>query len=82
MLPVGIHISEITDSGTVPMTGPIAADIETGPNDTPVARPVVGPTVAMAGDPDVQIAVVVTFCVVPSEYVPIAVSWVVLPNPA
>src|SRR6202043_224530 len=52
------------------------------PSDTPVARPVVGPTVATGVALEVQFAMLVTFAVEPSEYVPVAVSWVEIPTGA
>jgi hypothetical protein len=57
----------------------MVAQIVAEPADTPIARPVVGRIVATIGVSELQVAAVVTFCVVPSEYVPVAVSCVVIP---
>jgi hypothetical protein len=80
-LPVGDHTPVTTFSGTVALTDPIVAEIVVDPSETPVVRPVVGPTVAMDGVPDAQLATLVTIAIVPSEYVPVAVSCRVSPTP-
>ncbi len=78
ILPVGTQAFVTTDTDAVALTDPMAADMLAEPSDTPDTRPVVGPTVAMDGVPEVQLAAVVTFCMLPSEKVPVAVSWVVV----
>ena len=64
----------VTDNGAVPVIDPTVAEIVAVPIDTPVARPVAGPIVATDGVSEVQLAAVVTLCVLPSEYVPVLVS--------
>lgn len=81
MLPVGTHIPVMIDSETVAVTEPMDAVRVEEPSDTPVERPVVGPTVATAGVLDVHVAEFVTFAVVPSEYVPLAVNCWSSPTP-
>lgn len=63
-----------TVNGALAPTDPMVAEIVAEPTERPVASPVDGPTVATDGVSEVQLAAVVTFCVVPSEYVPVAVS--------
>jgi len=65
----------------VSVVEPIMAEIAVDPSDTPVTKPVVGPTVATEEESDVQLATLVTFTVVPSEYVPVAVSCLTIPTP-
>lgn len=50
------------------------------PEDTPMARPVAAPTVAMAGDADTQAELVVTLRVEPSEYFAVAVNCCLAPT--
>ena len=64
----------VIDSGADAVTEPMAAVIVVDPRATPVMMPVVGPTVAMDVALELQLALVDTFIVVPSEYVPVAVS--------
>src|SRR5271169_6444430 len=82
MLPVGNQALAITDSGAVPTIDPIVAEIVAEPVDTPVRRPVVGPIVAKDNVSEAQLARVVTVCVLPSEYVPVALSCWTIPTPA
>ncbi len=69
------------ESGIVAATDPIAAEIVVGPSDMPAVNPEVGSTVATDGVPDVHVARVVTFPVVASEYVPVAVNCRTSPIP-
>jgi hypothetical protein len=71
--PVGNHEVVTIESAAVEVTVPIVAEIVVDPSATPVATPVVGPTVAI-GELDVQVAIFVTFVVVESEYVAVAVN--------
>jgi hypothetical protein len=56
------------------VTAPMVAEIFVVPTATPVARPVVGLTVATVGVLETQLAASVKIRVVASEYVPVAVS--------
>jgi len=82
MLAVGDQELAMIASGTEPLTGPSAAEMIVEPIGIPVATPVVGPTDVTDGLAEVQIAELVTFAVVPSEYVPVAFSCVLSPTPA
>jgi hypothetical protein len=64
---IAIDTNATTDNGVVAVIDPIVAEIVAEPADTPVASPVDGPMVAADGVSEVQLAAVVTFCVVPSE---------------
>ena len=69
----------VTVREAVALTPPCAAVIVTGPPAfTPVATPL-ALMVAMVVSDDVHVAVLVRFCVVPSEYWPVAVYGWVLP---
>jgi hypothetical protein len=73
ILPVGSQRAT-TDSGLVPVTVPIAAEIVVDPSETPVATPVVAPIVATDCVLELQVAIVVTSFVLPSENVPVAAN--------
>ena len=67
MLPVGTQVPVIIDSDTIAVTDPIEAVMVEDPRETPVARPVVGPTVATDDVLDVHVAAFVLSAVLPSE---------------
>ena len=79
---MGDHTPVTMVSDTVALTDPIVAEIVVAPSDTPFARPVVGPTVATDCAADDHVATLVTFAVVASEYVPVAVNCRGNPIPA
>jgi hypothetical protein len=62
------------ESAAVELTAPIVAVIVIDPSATPVAMPIVGPTVAIKGALDVQSEMFVTFAIVESENLPVAVN--------
>jgi len=62
------------ENAAVELTVPIVAVMVVDPSATPVAMPVVGPTVAIDGVLDIQFEMLVTFAVVASENVPVAVN--------
>ena len=63
----------VTESVREPVTPPWTAEIELCPIPAPVASPLVL-TVAAAGFEELQLAVLVRLCVLPSLKVPVAVS--------
>lgn len=63
----------VTESVREPVTPPWTAEIELCPMPAPVASPLVL-TVAAAGLEELQVALLVRFCVLPSLKVPVAVS--------
>jgi hypothetical protein len=67
ILPVTNQALVTTERGTVPVTDPMAAEIWAEPSATLVTKPVVGPTVAMDNESEVQLATLVAVCMVPSE---------------
>src|SRR5205085_185842 len=72
----------VTDSGVEPTTAPLVAVTLTEPTasvDTRPCEPAVFETVAIAADDVPHVAVVVSTCVVPSVYVPVATNCCVRP---
>src|ERR1700740_1593107 len=62
-------------SDAIPEIPDFVAVIVTGtPDFTPLGTPVAAPTVAVVGSEELHTALVVIFCVLPSEYVPVAVN--------
>ena len=74
MLPVDVQTPGTTDNGVVAVSDPIVAEIVAEPTDAALASPVDGPMVATDGVSEVQLAAEVTFCVLPSAKVPVAIS--------
>src|SRR5689334_11449663 len=70
----------VTVSVVLPLTAPTVALIVVVPTPWLLARPVVGLTVATFVAVEAQVAWLVTFCVVVSEYVPVAVNCCVVPS--
>src|SRR5262245_15474196 len=68
-----------TVSVVLPLTDPEVAEIVVVPPATPVASPD-ALTVATDGVDEAQVTCAVRSCVVPSEYVPVAVSCCVAPT--
>jgi hypothetical protein len=64
----------------LPLMLPCLAEMVVAPAETAVAKPDEALIVAMAGTDDVQPTCVVMFCVLPSEYVPVAVNCRVVPT--
>jgi hypothetical protein len=71
-------VATVTAIFAVPFTPPEVAWIVVLPAPTPVARPP-APIVATPVFDEVHVTVAVRFCVVPSENVPVAVNWSVVP---
>jgi hypothetical protein len=67
ILDAGDHSLTILVRVKLPVTDPTVAVIIVEPIDTQLASPVVGPTVATDGVPDIQFARFVTLLLVPSE---------------
>src|SRR5579863_2245667 len=78
---VGTQVLATTDSDVDAVTEPTLAEIVLEPCDTPVTTPIAATTIATAGLPDDQVAILVTLAVVPSENVPVAASCLDVPMP-
>ncbi len=74
-----LSVATSTVSVALPLTPPSVAEMVVVPTATAVARPVVAPIVAAATFVDAHATCVVTFCVEPSEYVPVAMNCCVSP---
>jgi hypothetical protein len=76
-------VAEVTVSVVDPDVLPNVAVIVVEPADADVASPLELAALLMAATSaadEFQVTVVVRFCVVPSEYVPVAVNWRVVPS--